>query len=303
MAHKVIVTHDGKFHADDVCAAATLLLYEKKAKIVRTRDTEKIAQADYAVDEGGEYAPERNRFDHHQPEGAGIRANKIPYAAFGLVWKQFGERIAGGKAPAEMIDRTLVQPLDAYDNGVALFSETSFGVFPYEFSHVIRALVPSWRENQDEMDDRFFEAVSLAQKILLREIETAQAEIEGARKVADAYRAAADKRLVVLDADYSWKETVARFPEPLFVAHPQDEQWFVESVRDNPHLFVNRKDLPESWAGLRDEELAKITGVSDAVFCHRNRFMAVARSREGVLALAKLALLAISNNQDTSTKQ
>ena len=53
---------------------------------------------------------------------------------------------------------------------------------------------------------------------------------------------------------------------------------------------MNRRDLPEGWAGLRDKELARVTGVSDAVFAHRNRFMAVAKSKEGAIALAKLAL-------------
>ena len=62
------------------------------------------------------------------------------------------------------------------------------------------------------------------------------------------------------------------------------------AVRDNPHQFKNRKDLPAEWAGLRDAELARVTGVADAVFCHRNRFMAVARTKEGAVALAKLAL-------------
>ncbi|MEK7088001.1 MAG: MYG1 family protein, partial [Patescibacteria group bacterium] len=41
---------------------------------------------------------------------------------------------------------------------------------------------------------------------------------------------------------------------------------------------------------LRDAKLAEVTGVPDAVFAHRNRFMAVARSKEGAIALAKLAL-------------
>ncbi len=44
--------------------------------------------------------------------------------------------------------------------------------------------------------------------------------------------------------------------------------------------FANRKDLPEAWAGRADAELAEVTGVPDARFCHAGRFMAVAGSRE-----------------------
>ena len=41
---------------------------------------------------------------------------------------------------------------------------------------------------------------------------------------------------------------------------------------------------------LTDEEFEKITGVEGAVFCHRTLFMAVAKSKEGAIKLAKLAL-------------
>ena len=44
------------------------------------------------------------------------------------------------------------------------------------------------------------------------------------------------------------------------------------------------------WAGKKDEELQKITGVSDALFAHRKLFMAAAKSKEGALKLAKIAL-------------
>jgi len=38
--------------------------------------------------------------------------------------------------------------------------------------------------------------------------------------------------------------------------------------------------------------LAKVTGVPDATFCHNGRFLAVAKSKEGALKLAEIALLA-----------
>ena len=66
--------------------------------------------------------------------------------------------------------------------------------------------------------------------------------------------------------------------------------WGVGLVPTGEGQFQDRMKLPEAWAGLRDEELAKVTGVPDAVFCHRALFLAVAKSKEGALALAKLAL-------------
>ena len=289
MTKKTIATHDGAFHADDCFAVATLLLLFGNAEVVRTRDTQKIAAADFAVDVGEVYDAEKNRFDHHQKEGAGLRANGIPFAAFGLVWKQFGEELCGGREAAALVEKALVVPTDANDNGIDLFSVRIPEVYPYPVSDAVRAFTPSWEEEQNH-DARFGEAVEIAQKILAREVARARASIAGQKRVEAAYAASADKRLVVLDADYSWKEILAAHPEPLFVVLPQSGTWRLYCVRDNPHLFANRKDLPVAWAGLRERALTEATGVTDALFCHRNRFMAVACSKEGAVALAQQAL-------------
>jgi uncharacterized UPF0160 family protein len=258
--------------------------------VVRTRDGREIAAADIVVDVGGVYDETRNRFDHHQVGGAGERENGIPYAAFGLVWEKFGETITHDPVTARRVDTVLVAPIDANDNGINLSAPVNPGISSYELSDVIRAFAPTWLESDRESDTAFSEAVAFAKTLLTREIRRAEAYCAGEREVLAVYERSSDKRLLVCDNDLSWKEAVARLPEPLYVIHPQGATWHLYCVRDNPHVFKNRKGLPSSWAGLRDEELAGVTGVADAVFCHRNRFMAVAKSKEGAIELAKLAL-------------
>ena len=86
-----------------------------------------------------------------------------------------------------------------------------------------------------------------------------------------------------------------KYPEPLFVVVPRlgegDKMiWRTGAIRDNLGSFINRRSFPVAWAGKREKELAEITGVSDALFCHNKLFVAYAKSKEGALALAKLAL-------------
>src|SRR5436190_1581201 len=100
---KTIVTHDTSYHADDVFAVATLLLAFPDAQVIRSREQSVIDSADIVVDTGSVYDPPKMRFDHHQAGGAGQRQNNIPYASFGLVWKEFGERISGSREAAEII--------------------------------------------------------------------------------------------------------------------------------------------------------------------------------------------------------
>ena len=69
-----------------------------------------------------------------------------------------------------------------------------------------------------------------------------------------------------------------------------DGGWRVQTVPIALGQFEARLDLPESWAGLRDESFKEATGVDDAVFCHPGRFIAGAGSKESVKRLAELAL-------------
>ena len=52
---KILVAHNGSFHADDIFACATILASfpKENIKIVRTRDEEIIKSADFVVDVGG----------------------------------------------------------------------------------------------------------------------------------------------------------------------------------------------------------------------------------------------------------
>lgn len=289
-----IITHNGGFHADDAFAVATLLLYLKgRATVTRTRNPQIIAAGDFVVDVGGEYDEARNRFDHHQPGGAGVCINGIPYAAFGLVWKKFGTHIAGSAEAASRIDTLLIQPIDAFDNGVQLGIYDRAPTSPYLIQNIMFALEPAWNEHQRSLDQGFTEACTLAQKILEREIIHIRAELEGEGLVLVAYERAPDKRLIVLDAPYEWESVLAQKAEPLFVITPErggSTTWRAHTVRTDLRSFVSRRPFPPAWAGKTGAQLAAVSGVPDALFCHNKLFTVSARTKEGAVALARKAL-------------
>lgn len=293
---KKLVTHNGSFHADDIFAAATLsLLLEKRGEdfeIIRTRDEEIIKTGDYVFDVGGIYDPEANRFDHHQKDFNEKRENGILYSSFGLVWKKFGKELSGSDKIKVLIDRHLAAPIDASDNGFDLI-ESKYDTLPYFIQHFFHSMRPTWRETNVTNDQRFLECVKIAKMVLSREIIQAKDSMIAEEKVISNYKNTEDKRLIILDEDYPYQDILDDLPELLFVIYPRtnDNLWGIKAVRKNKLTFENRKNLPKSWAGLRDEELQKITGVSDAIFCHKALFMAVAKTKEGAIKLAELALL------------
>ncbi|MFZ1019666.1 MAG: MYG1 family protein [Minisyncoccia bacterium] len=289
-----LITHNGSFHADDIFAAATLSLYlEKKGEtfeIIRTRDPEIIKSGDFVFDIGYIYNPDLNRFDHHQPGGAGKHKDGIEYSSFGLVWEKFGIELCGSPTSAEIIDEKLALPVDAFDNGFDLV-ENKYETTPYYIQHLFFAMRPTWKEKDLSKDEMFLKSVEIAKVILTREIIQAQDIILAEDLIVSAYKKSADKKIVILDEKYPFF-TLSDFPEPLFVIYPRKitSDWGVEAVRDNYKTFVNRKDFPKSWAGLRDKELQNVSGVKDAVFCHRGLYMAVAKTKEGAIKLAQIAV-------------
>jgi uncharacterized UPF0160 family protein len=289
-----VATHSGSFHADEVFALAALTLLDPAVEIVRTRDADALAAADLRVDVGFRDDPATGDFDHHQKGGAGERPNGVRYASFGLVWREFGARVCDGDADvAARVDQSLVQGVDANDTGQAVVAPIVEGVRPMTVSGVIGSLNRRWDEDLTAEDERarFDAAVALARGIVEREIASAAAGRRAVRIVEAAVGRARDPRVIELERDVPWKEVVVtQAPDALFVVYPKRQGWGLEAVPRELGSFTNRRDLPEAWAGLDGPDLARLTGVQDALFAHAKRFLAVARSREGIAELAEQAL-------------
>ena len=292
-----VATHPGSFHADDVFAIAALRLAAARdgeaVVVVRTRDAAAQAAADARVDVGGRDDPATGDFDHHQKGGAGERANGIRYASFGLVWRHVGPRLTGSEEAAASIDERLVQGVDANDTGQTIMESLVDGVRPMTVSGMIAALNPAWDEDltPEEEDARFEEAVALATQVLERQLAGSAAFHRARQLVVDAIGRAEDPRLIELDRNMPWRETVVEgAPEALLVLYPKSDGWAMQAVPVQAGSFDNRLDLPPAWAGLSGAELAAATGVDDAIFAHAAGFYASAGSREGIIALATLAL-------------
>ncbi|WP_194711051.1 MYG1 family protein [Noviherbaspirillum soli] len=307
----IIATHSGKFHADDVWAAAVLNLIFPNSELVRTRDPAAIARADFAVDVGGVWDPEKGRFDHHQKGFQGARASGVVYASAGLVWKEYGPRCVSlvaeqaGHAPsptqateiAHAIDADLVQYLDMSDTGAARSAPGSYGL-----SAIISGFNPSWLDEQAagsaEAADalrltRFRRAMEIATDILRNGVLYRVGALQAVQQVRQSQRLDDGRLLFLENSALPWASIVRNeMPQILFViSHSVAEQrYMLHTVPSAAESFDARKDLPQHWAGLQGEQLAAATGVPDAVFCHNNLFIAACKSWDGVLDMARQAL-------------
>lgn len=288
----IIITHDGRFHADDVFAAAILREQFGEATIIhRSRDPSAIAAADIAIDVGGEHAPERGRFDHHQRGGAGVRASGTPFASAGLVWRAFGAQVVHGRgmdpehvdAIVELVDQRLIAPVDAIDNGIGDRADSPI-------SSVIAGLNPSWpHETAKDFDAAFNTAVDVAAAALRAAIDAAYASIKVSAIIGS--EAKRQGNALVLDLALPAMEYASADPSIAFVIQPDrgGKGWVCLTVSTEPGGFTPRKPLPAAWAGRSGAELVAVSGIADAVFCHNGRFIGVAGSKAGAMAMVAAA--------------
>ncbi len=290
----LIATHDGSFHADEVFAVAALGLLGDPVEVMRTRDRDALAQADLRVDLGFRDDPSTGDFDHHQRDFDAARENGVGYASFGLVWREFGARVCDGdQEVADAVDAALVQSVDANDTGQQLTQSLIDGARPMTVNGIIGGFNARWDEalTAEQERERFDAAVALARGILAREVASAISARRSERIVREAIAASADPRVVELPVNAPWKQVlVPATADALFVIYPKRHGFGLEAVPRELGSFENRRDLPATWAGLEGAELVAATGIEEALFCHTKRFLAVARSRAGIMRLAELAL-------------
>ena len=291
----VVATHNGTFHADDCFAYAILrAALGDGIELVRTRDLEILDRADVVFDVGGSCDPAEGRYDHHMRDKP-LRPNGEPFSSAGLVWRDYGVRAVRALFPtvsdteagrvAAMLDCGLIRDIDLMDNGAMTPT-------PGHFSTVLEAFNPSFAEPDSDEDAAFAEAAHLAGRVLSRAVARALAAVLAEETVAQAAAVTPDPRVVVLETRVPWEDAVfdLNLTQVLYVVRPAGKQWTVSAVPPERTSFAQRHPLPAAWGGLRDDDLARLTGVADATFCHPARFVCGAKSRDGAVALARLAV-------------
>jgi uncharacterized UPF0160 family protein len=292
----VVAIHSGDFHADDVFACATLSLWaernDSKLKIIRTRDADIIKKADMVVDVGNVYELATNRFDHHQRGGAGKRENGVPYASFGLVWKKYGKEICKTQEIAERIDKSIVMPIDARDNGVNISKTNELNLVDYRMSNALSSFNITLQEDKKLADRQFEKALYFAKEILLREIAWAEVLDLGEGETIRIIKEQDEPEILILENKVEWHEAVSKNKKIKFVVYPRsDKSWNIQAARDDLEDYnSDRIKFPKNWYGLRDEDLEEISGIKDTIFCADGGWFAVAKTKEGVIEMANKAL-------------
>ncbi|WP_350343616.1 MYG1 family protein [Proteinivorax tanatarense] len=287
---KKIGTHDGRFHADEMMATA-ILQQIFQVEIIRTRNPDVLDKLDIVYDVGG------GKFDHHGVEKE-LRDDKIPYAASGLIWREFGERVVelfdsslskeDIKEVYQHVDKILIKGIDALDNGLRPEQNDYFSTM--SITTILSGFNPPWYIKGKE-EERFNQGVLFSKQILNNVILQKVGVIKARGPVKEAYDKRKNPEILILDVNCPWQEAILELDkkeEVKITIFPDLNKYALQTVKGK-----DRKDrikLPKEWGGKEEAELAQLTNVEDAVFCHSGLFFAAAKSLNGTVALAKAAL-------------
>ena len=297
-----LITHSGTFHADEVFSTVImsilLKLRDKDAKLTFARVNRVTDDMTGFVYDVG-YGP----YDHHQRGGNGSRGNGVPYAACGLIWRDFGKEICQSVEGCDVdkvwrtIDTMLIQGIDASDCG--MLPALDYPAHPMSVNAVIAQCNPKWDDDnsEDAQYQAFFKACDLAYEIFNN---TFANVVSTARAYAEVYTAIENSvcRVAVLDKFMPWIEAVfeagnktgvlaEKARKLMYVVYPAlrgGYQW--RAVPISPSSFAQRNECPPEWRGLSGDELRNVSGISTATFVHANGFIGGAETKDDGIRMA-----------------
>ncbi|MEI6891233.1 MAG: MYG1 family protein [Pontiella sp.] len=286
-------THSGNFHADDVFAIAALSLLHPDYEIRRSRDPKIWAQCDFLVDVGGHYTHAEKVYDHHFKNGP-TYDDGLKMSSIGLIWSHYGAEICGSPAIAEQVCRRLIRQFDAIDNGIKLSTqiEEFTDVRELSLTTSISMMNP---QNTFKADEAFAGEVVRARLLLQAAMTRAEHWMNSRAGLETALNEALaeERAYIIVPEDCKWMEHLFNSKgneSILYAIFSKGKKCFAQAVPSAPGEYSNRKDFPQTWAGLTDEAFSEAAGISNGIFCHQGAFLCATGSLESTLKLVEDAI-------------
>lgn len=288
-----LITHASKFHADEVFGTAFMMHIIDDPIVCRVNNVPDQYNENAIIYDIGS-----GKFDHHMKDFDERHESGVKYAAFGLLFREYGldylkKVIPNDSEEAfEMIEHDLVEGIDAVDNGEFPTITASYSYHGIE--SLINEFNVCWDDDTDN-DKYFLEAVNIAYQYFDRVVLRTAAKLR-AKVIVDEAISNSSNHIMELDGYMPFKDFVITSSDPkandiLFVITPSNRGGYnIHTIPRDKTTHETRLDFPKEWGGLMDKELQEITGVETARFCHKELFLATAGTREDAYKMANLAI-------------
>lgn len=300
----ILITHDGKFHLDEVIATAMLLKIYPDAEIIRTRNQKVIRGGDIVYDVGRLFDPEAGRYDHHQESFSETFSSKykIKLSSSGLIYKYYGKKfleVCGMKREDRCFERVYEEVYDSYflfsdaiDNGYKVFGE----IVPRSLSHVVESfnVLNFSSEASDEQNRRFLEAVRFISRDLENFVDTMIHGWAPSYKYLEELVSETDGDILYVDR-YCFVDVVPELEKKhgkdiKFVLNESGSSVGILAVPRKRKHFESKVPLKKEWRGLAGSRLEAVSGIEGCNFVHASGFAGSNRTMEGALEMCRASI-------------
>ena len=288
-----LITHNGKFHPDDVFSTMFLSKYIENPVLHRINVGEVNYPNAIVYDVGF------GKFDHHGHDAKYRPNSNLKYCSFGLLWTEYGKDYLQ-KNNYEYVDELytaieekLVKQIDGIDNGI--FPEIKAEYSILHLDHIIDLFNPTWEEQDIDTDINFEKALNMAELVFDNLLKSEYSKIKATKIVASKLNTVQDN-ILILDQYLPYQDAIFNSKDPIakeikIIILPSNRGGYnikpITISKESKELLIN---FPKEYRGLHDDELAKISGIKTARFVHLSGFLASTETLEDAILLAKQAI-------------
>lgn len=275
-----LIVHDGKFHSDDVLCVAIIAIWNglknknktTTLRVLRTRNESLFSKAKIVADVGD------GQYDHHQKNVAEFTEG-VPHCAATLLARDTG----------------LLRACSPLKNILAAVAAKDNGITPPEWSRPLFDFLitfnPPWYYSKEEKETNFINAVNSALNILKNIIISAETWRRADDILEEIQVYNFDREIINIHSNLpGWQNYMIPTKTKLVVFMEDDESWIVQSVPICRGSFEVKIKTPQEWRCLRNLELETASGIKDAVFCHKDGFLSVWKTKEAAFKAAEKIL-------------
>lgn len=149
------------------------------------------------------------------------------------------------------------------------------------------------KNKEEQLESKFRRATDFARAILDSYIKEGEFTQLAEGIVRDAIDKQTNPNILIIPECCPYKSQVRRESQKTkLVIHPghNDGLFYASGIPDSKEINGVRGNFPQSFRGLENEDLQKVSGVKDAVFCHSTKPMVVSKSLNGAIKLAEQAI-------------
>lgn len=208
--------------------------------------------------------------------------------------------------------RKLMISLDAIDNGIQQYPRDVKPAYPSSRTDLpsrVSRLNTQWWEDANDTDVRFVTAMDLCEEefrhsVMVSVIGSVASIPIVKASIADGLKA--DGQILVLQRSCFWKEALFKIEEQTktqgqikYVVFnvKNTGEWRIQAVPVEISSFESRVPLNEPWRGKSNQDLAEVSGLEDAVFCHHSGFIGGCKGFENTLKMGLVTLEKVKTSQ------